>query len=118
VKISRNSFGQLGNRDVGLTTLTTDSLELRVLDYGATVQALLDPDPQSRVEDVVLGFFGRLEDYGACPGFVGSIVGRVTNCVAFRIANDRFELGGRCTPVVAANDAPPSSARRQRGLDH
>jgi len=100
VKISRNSFGQLGNRDVGLTTLTTDSLELRVLDYGATVQALLVPDRQGRVEDVVLGF-ERLEEYVACPAFVGGIVGRVAN----RIANGRFELGGR-QYQLDTNDGP------------
>ena len=64
------------------------------------MQALLDPDPQSRVEDVVLGFFGRLEDYGACPGFVGSIVGCVANGVTNRIANDRFELGGARYPSL------------------
>jgi aldose 1-epimerase len=100
VKISRNSFGRLGDRDVGLTTLTSDSLELRVLDYGATVQALLVPDRQGRVEDVVLGF-ERVEDYVACPAFVGGIVGRVAN----RIANGRFELGGR-SYQLDTNDAP------------
>lgn len=35
---------------------------MRVLDYGATVQALLVPDRQARVEDVVLGFVCD-EDY-------------------------------------------------------
>ncbi len=100
MKVSRNSFGQLGDRDVGLTTLTSDSLELRVLDYGATVQALLVPDRQGRVDDVVLGF-ERVEDYVACPAFVGGIVGRVAN----RIANARFELAGQ-HHQLDANDAP------------
>jgi len=100
VNVSRNSFGQLGNRDVGLTTLKSDSLELRVLDYGATVQALLVPDRAGRVEDVVLGF-ERVEEYVACPAFVGGIVGRVAN----RIANGRFELGGR-SYQLDTNDAP------------
>jgi len=100
VKFSRQSFGQLGTRDVGLTTLTSASLEVRVLDYGATVQALLVPDRQGHVEDVVLGF-DRLEEYVACPAFVGGIVGRVAN----RIANGRFELGGR-EYQLDTNDAP------------
>lgn len=100
MKISRHSFGRLGTRDVGLTTLSSASLEARVLDYGATVQALLVPDRQGRVEDVVLGF-ERVEDYVACPAFVGGIVGRVAN----RIANGRFELGGR-EYQLDTNDAP------------
>ena len=74
MKISRSSFGQLGTRDVGLTTLSSDSLEVRILDYGATVQALLVPDRQGRVEDVVLGF-DRLEDYVANTAFIGGTVG-------------------------------------------
>jgi len=100
VKISRNSFGQLDNREVGLTTLSSDSLELRVLDYGATVQALLVPDPHGVVEDVVLGF-ERIEDYVACPAFVGAIVGRCAN----RIAHGRFELGGQ-SYQLDTNDPP------------
>ncbi len=104
MNVSRHSFGRLGDRDVGLTTLTSDSLELRVLDYGATVQALLVPDRQGRVEDVVLGF-ERVEDYVACPAFVGGIVGRVAN----RIANAQFELGSQ-RYQLDANDGPPSLA--------
>jgi aldose 1-epimerase len=100
VNVSRHSFGQLGDRDVGLTTLESDSLELRVLDYGATVQALLVPDRQGRVEDVVLGF-ESVEEYVACTAFVGGIVGRVAN----RIAHGRFELGGE-RYQLDTNDAP------------
>jgi aldose 1-epimerase len=100
VKISRNSFGQLGNRDVGLTTLSSASLELRVLDYGATVQALLVPDRRGHVEDVVLGF-ERIEDYVACSAFIGATVGRCAN----RIANGRFELGGQ-RYQLDTNDPP------------
>ncbi|HYQ02500.1 MAG TPA: aldose epimerase family protein [Polyangiaceae bacterium] len=100
MKISRSSFGQLGTRDVGLTTLSCDSLEVRVLDYGATVQALLVPDRQGRVEDVVLGF-DRLEDYVSNTAFIGGIVGRVAN----RIVLGRFELGGR-EYQLDTNDAP------------
>ena len=100
MKISRHSFGQLGDREAGLTSLSSDSLELRVLDYGATVQALLVPDRNGQVEDVVLGF-ERLEDYVACPAFIGGIVGRVAN----RIANGRFELAGQ-RYQLDTNDAP------------
>lgn len=100
MNVSRHSFGRLGDRDVGLTTLKSDWLEVRVLDYGATVQALLVPDRAGLLEDVVLGF-ERVEEYVACPAFVGGIVGRVAN----RIAHGRFELGGQ-RYQLDANDAP------------
>ncbi len=45
--------------------------------------------------------FERVEDYVACPAFVGGIVGRVAN----RIANARFELAGQ-HHQLDANDAP------------
>jgi aldose 1-epimerase len=61
---------------------------------------LLVPDAQGRVEDVVLGF-DRLEDYVACSAFIGGIVGRVAN----RIAYGRFELGGQHYQLDT-NDAP------------
>ena len=100
MKASRHSFGRLGDRDVGLTTLLGDALEVRVLDYGATVQALFVPDRQGKREDVVLGF-DSVDEYVACPAFVGGIVGRVAN----RIAQGRFELGGQ-RYQLDTNDGP------------
>ena len=100
MKVARRSFGQLGEREVGLTTRCSASLEVRVLDYGATVQALLVPDRTGQREDVVLGF-DHVEQYVACPSFVGCIVGRVAN----RIAEGRFELGGQ-RYQLDTNDGP------------
>ena len=100
MKAFRHSFGRLGDRDVGLTTLESDTVELRVLDYGAIVQALLVPDRKGQRADVVLGF-DDVAGYVACPAFVGGIVGRVAN----RIANGRFELGGE-QYQLDTNDGP------------
>src|SRR5690606_12171020 len=86
----RSSFGTLNGRDVGLTTLRAGALEVRVLDYGATVQALLAPDRYGNTDDVVLGF-ERLQDYVDNTVFLGGTVGRVAN----RIARGRFELDGQ-----------------------
>jgi len=88
--MTRSSFGRIGGQDVGLTILRVGQLEVSVLDYGASVQALLVPDRHGRVEDIVLGF-ERLEDYVSNPVFMGGTVGRVAN----RIARGRFELGGK-----------------------
>ncbi len=100
MKASRHAFGRLGDRDVGLTTLESDTLEVRVLDYGATVQAVLAADRHGQREDVVLGF-DDVAGYVACPAFVGGIVGRVAN----RIENGRFELGGE-QYQLDTNDGP------------
>ena len=100
MNVSRRSFGRLADRDVGLTTLESDTLEVRVLDYGATVQALFVPDRHGQRDDVVLGF-DSVEEYEACPAFVGGIVGRVAN----RIASGRFELEGQ-SYQLDTNDPP------------
>ena len=94
----RSSFGNLGGRDVGLTTLRVGELEVRVLDYGATVQALVVPDRTGHRDDVVLGF-ERLQDYVDNTVFLGGTVGRVAN----RIARGRFELDGRAYELGCNN---------------
>jgi len=96
----RSSFGTLNGRDVGLTTLRAGALEVRVLDYGATVQALLAPDRYGNTDDVVLGF-ERLQDYVDNTVFLGGTVGRVAN----RIARGRFELDGQAYEL-ACNNGP------------
>jgi len=97
---SRSSFGRLDGRDVGLTTLRVGAYETRVLDYGASVQALLVPDRAGHVDDVVLGF-DRLEDYVSNTVFMGGTVGRVAN----RIGRGRFQLDGQ-TYELGCNDGP------------
>lgn len=94
----RSSFGTLDGRDVGLTTLRAGSLEVRVLDYGATVQALLVPDRNGEIDDVVLGF-DHLQDYVDNTVFLGGTVGRVAN----RIARGRFELDGHAYELECNN---------------
>jgi aldose 1-epimerase len=89
--ITRAPFGQTpGGEAVELFTLrNANGLEARVTNYGATLVALLAPDRDGQLADMVLGF-DSLEGYLNNQPFFGSIVGRYAN----RIARGRFELDG------------------------
>ncbi|MEX5237472.1 aldose epimerase family protein [Kocuria arenosa] len=94
------SFGTLpGGGEVTVHTLTAPGGPvLRVLDLGATVQALHLPDPAGGPgTNVVLG----QPDAAACAAppeaFLGAVVGRYAN----RIAGARFPLDGELVQLVA-----------------
>ena len=56
VKIEKRSFGKTARgENVTLFEIGTPELTARVLDYGATVQALLVTDQDGKTVDVVLG---------------------------------------------------------------
>jgi len=63
--------------------------EVRLITYGAAVQAIFAPDRDGRLADVVLGR-DDLAGYLAVRRFLGATVGRYAN----RIANGTFELDG------------------------
>ncbi len=70
-------------------------LTLRVLTFGATVQALQLPDAEGELADVVLGY-ATLEEYLAGNrAYLGSTIGRYAN----RIAGGRFTLDGEAFEI-------------------
>lgn len=73
-------------------------MQVTVLDYGATIQAIRIPDRNGELRDVCLGY-RTVEEYEQNPGYLGATVGRCAN----RIANAQFELGGK-TYQLASND--------------
>jgi aldose 1-epimerase len=93
------SFGTLPDgREVTVHTLATPGgLRLRVLDLGATVQALHLPDGSGGTTNVALGH----PDAAACAAppeaFLGAVVGRYAN----RIAGARFPLDGKLVQLAA-----------------
>lgn len=90
-------FGELsnGSKVYSHEISNSNGMTLRVMDYGATVISLKKTLKNGAVIDVVLGF-DTLEDYvnsyslPSAPYF-GATVGRY----AGRIANAKFELGGK-----------------------
>jgi len=107
------TFGTLPNGEkVAAATLADRSgMRVRIITYGASIQAALVPDRDGALSDVTLGH-PTLEPYLAQPQYFGSIVGRVAN----RIANGRFTLDGR-EYRVPVNNGPNSLHGGSRGFD-
>ncbi len=91
MKTSSRPFGALadGTAVTAYTLENSRGMAVTVLDYGATVQALLVPDKTGALVDVALGYDTAAE-YETGDGFLGSAIGRVGN----RIGGARFSLNG------------------------
>jgi aldose 1-epimerase len=90
-KVTRAIFGHLPDGvAIEMVRLRGDhGFEVRLITYGAAIQAILVPDRSGRVADVVLGR-DDLGGYLAVRRFLGATIGRYAN----RIANGSFELDG------------------------
>ena len=84
--------------------------EIRFLDLGGIVTAMLAPDRQGRFANVTLDH-ADLAAYEENPGHFGALIGRFAN----RIGGAAFTLGGK-TYNLAANDHGNYPAWRARGL--
>ena len=112
VKIEKRSFGKTARgENVTLFEIGTPELTARVLDYGATVQALLVTDQDGKTVDVVLGH-DTIEGYETHDGYLGACVGRVAN----RIGGAEFTLNGKMYPL-AKNDGQNHLHGGLRGFD-
>jgi len=96
-------FGTLPDgREVTAHTLRApDGLTLRVLDLGATVQALHVPGPDGTTANVVLGHPDAAGYAEHADAYLGSVVGRYAN----RIGGARFDLDGEAF-ALSANEGP------------
>jgi aldose 1-epimerase len=109
----RESFGRTPDgREVERVVLRSDVVEVAVLSFGATVQSVLVPDAQGRVDDVVLGF-DELDGYLGPHPYLGSVIGRYAN----RIADGRFPLDGE-QHQVPVNNGPNALHGGTEGFDH
>ena len=81
------SCGELPDgSQVDLYSLTRGGLELRALNYGGIITSLQVPDRNGAMANVVLGY-GSLQSYLPNPAYLGAIIGRCAN----RIAYGRFD---------------------------
>ena len=111
-RIEKQSFGKTARGEsVTLFEIRTPELTARVLDYGATVQALLAADKDGKPVDVVLGH-DTIEGYETHDGYLGACVGRVAN----RIGGAEFTLNGKTYPL-AKNDGQNHLHGGLRGFD-
>jgi len=112
-EVARTSFGTLPDgRTVEAVTLANHTgMRVRLIAYGASIQAVLVPDRHGNLADVALGY-PTLQAYLDQPQYFGSTVGRVAN----RIAKGRFTLDGR-TYQVPVNNGPNSLHGGTKGFD-
>ncbi|MCX7715648.1 MAG: galactose mutarotase [Clostridia bacterium] len=111
--IKREDFGKmLSGKDVYLFILDNGrGLKAEILNYGGIVKNLFVTDKNGKYVDVVLGR-DTFEDYLNNFGFYGAAIGRHAN----RIANARFELGGKIY-TVGANEGKNSLHGGLEGFD-
>ncbi len=100
--LTRDVFGSLPDgRDVERLTLRgIGGFEARVITYGAALQALMVPDADGSIDDVVLGH-DDLRSYVLYRNYFGATVGRYAN----RIAKARFVLDGEDVRLEANDGA-------------
>ncbi len=99
----QRSFGK--NSKGEAATLYTfenkNGMVMEVTDFGATLYALLVPDQEGNLCDVVLGYDEPAGYEGPAGTFFGATVGRNAN----RIANGKYTLNGK-TYELAINNGP------------
>ena len=83
------SFGLLNGQQITKLSLQNEHLQVDLLDYGATIQALRVRSRTGEWVDVCLGY-DTPEEYAAGDGYLGAVVGRYAN----RIAGAAFTLNG------------------------
>jgi len=84
------AFGRVGGEDVVEYSLANQSIQLKVLSYGATISSLKVRDASGAWREVVLGF-DSLEGYLADENrYLGAVIGRTCD----RIAEGKFSLEG------------------------
>jgi aldose 1-epimerase len=87
-------------------------MEVAILNYGGTVTAVLVPDKEGVMGNVVLGYDSLAGYIQKGNPYMGCLVGRYAN----RIANAKFTLNGN-TYTLVANNGPNSLHGGLKGLD-
>lgn len=112
MKIEKTPFGTTKRGEaVTKYTLVAEEMTVSLLDYGATIQAVLVKDRDGKSVDVVLGY-DTLSAYEENDGYLGACIGRVGN----RIGGSEFALNGKNYPLYK-NDGENHLHGGARGFD-
>jgi aldose 1-epimerase len=110
--VTKAAFGNTPDGTaVEIYTLKTEGIEAQVMTYGARVVSLKTPDRDGKVTNVVLGY-SALDGYLEDKSYLGAIVGRYGNRIAF----GRFTIDGQ-QHQVTINDGPNSLHGGKVGFD-
>jgi aldose 1-epimerase len=106
-------FGKTNDgQEVKVHTLTnTKGMQVRLIDYGATLISVETPDKDGKSANLTLGF-PTLEGYLQRHPYFGSTVGRYGN----RIAGGKFTLDGKAY-TLATNNGPNHLHGGRKGFD-
>ena len=115
--LSTTPFGAtMDGRPVSLTTMTNDhGVVVKFMSYGGIITAIMTPDRQGRLADIVLGFptLAEYETKSAEGGlYFGALVGRYAN----RIARGHFSLDGH-EYTLPINNPPNALHGGLKGFD-
>ncbi|HEY9533928.1 MAG TPA: aldose epimerase family protein [Mucilaginibacter sp.] len=89
--ITKTPYGEIKGQQIYQYTLTnSNGMQVKVINYGATITDILAPDRDKKLGDVVLGFDSLKQYMGRDNALLGAVVGRVAN----RIANKKFSIDG------------------------
>lgn len=117
MKITTSTFGKLADgREAQLFTLTNESIEIKLTNYGAIITSIYMPNKNGTKENIVCGFetfdtYISDEYLGSYPYF-GAIIGRFGN----RIAKGELEVEG-VSYKLAVNNGPNHLHGGAEGFD-
>ncbi|GBL94466.1 Aldose 1-epimerase [Araneus ventricosus] len=116
VSIRTDCFGEITGKDgciqkVDRFTMSNESIEVQIINYGACITSLKIPDKDGKMCDIVMGF-DNISDYLNHSQYFGCIVGRYAN----RIAKGQFTLEDK-TFSLAMNNGPNHLHGGIKGFD-
>lgn len=113
VQVQRHRWGTMPSGETvhAYTLANAQGTTVTILTLGAIIQALVTPDRDGDLEDVVLGM-ETVDDYLQRSPYFGAVTGRYGN----RIAHGRFVLDG-VTHRLATNNGPHHLHGGMRGFD-
>lgn len=114
VTATRSVFGRMpdGKPVYAITLRNRAGITVRLITYGARVQAIMTPDRNGHIRDVVLGYPNLSGYLSKGDPYFGATVGRYAN----RIAKGQFTLNGH-TYELTINDGPNSLHGGKKGFD-
>ncbi|KAK0052214.1 aldose 1-epimerase [Biomphalaria pfeifferi] len=89
MKITNDYFGKTkdGQQVTCYSLANSHGINIKILDFGATITEINVPDKNGVINDINLGF-NTVEEYEEKPGYIGGFIGRVAN----RIGGGEFTL--------------------------